>query len=102
MKKVKIMLMSLAIIAVVGGALAFKAKHNSSTFCTTLAVQVNGVFTCTDALGIPLTCPTSIELSTTDVPNSAQPVCTTDRPAGQACDNVQPACASTTVTIVAD
>jgi hypothetical protein len=34
MKKVKIMLLSLALFAVVGGALAFKAKYNKS-FCTT-------------------------------------------------------------------
>ena len=33
MKKVKIMLLSLALIAVVGGALAFKSKLGS-TFCT--------------------------------------------------------------------
>ncbi|SEP29915.1 hypothetical protein SAMN05660816_05123 [Niastella yeongjuensis] len=36
MKKVKLMLMSLALIAVVGAALAFKAKY-SQRYCTTLA-----------------------------------------------------------------
>jgi hypothetical protein len=34
MKKIKIMLLSLALFAIVGGALAFKAKFNKS-FCTT-------------------------------------------------------------------
>jgi hypothetical protein len=33
MKKVKIMLMAIAVLAVVGGALAFKANFNE-TFCT--------------------------------------------------------------------
>ena len=36
MKKVKIMMLSLALLAVVGGALAFKAKVQSR-FCSTLA-----------------------------------------------------------------
>src|SRR5690348_12547436 len=34
MKKVKIMLLSLALFAVVGGALAFKAKLGNNKFCT--------------------------------------------------------------------
>jgi hypothetical protein len=35
MKKVKIMLLSLALFAVVGGALAFKAKFGPTPWCTT-------------------------------------------------------------------
>jgi hypothetical protein len=43
MKKVKIMLMSLALFAVVGGALAFKAKFNKQPMCTTLTTRYDGV-----------------------------------------------------------
>lgn len=39
MKKIKIMLMSLALFAIVGGALAFKARFNQA-FCT--ANPING------------------------------------------------------------
>jgi hypothetical protein len=40
MKKVKIMLTAITVMAVVGGALAFKAvKFNSTIFCTTEAAQ---------------------------------------------------------------
>jgi hypothetical protein len=41
MKKVKIMLLSLALFAVVGGALAFKAKFSES-YCKTATIQVAG------------------------------------------------------------
>jgi hypothetical protein len=44
MKKVKIMLLSLALIAVVGGALAFKAKFDVP-YCTTTS---HPIWTCTD------------------------------------------------------
>jgi len=48
MKKVKIMLFSLALLAVVGGALAFKAKYDGSKYCTSTFVQgqVNPPVTC--------------------------------------------------------
>jgi hypothetical protein len=70
MKKIKFMLMSLALVAVVGGALAFKAKFDQ-TFCTTNAIQqANGVFTCSDATGARLTCPTSFDAKQLD-PNHA-------------------------------
>jgi hypothetical protein len=54
MKKIKFMLLSLALVAVVGGALAFKAKR-INTFCTTLAAQVNNVSTCV-VNGVTLRC----------------------------------------------
>jgi hypothetical protein len=47
MKKVKLMLLSLSILAVVGGALAFTAK-TGPLYCTANTVLVNGVTTCPD------------------------------------------------------
>lgn len=57
MKKIKFMLLSLALVAVVGGALAFKAKTGQH-FCTTFAIDYptdgNVTFTCIDPnLGQP-------------------------------------------------
>ena len=46
MKKVKIMLLSLALFAVVGGALAFKAKFGNS-WCVAPLYGGTGAFTCT-------------------------------------------------------
>jgi hypothetical protein len=39
MKKVKIMLMSMAVIAIIGGALAFKAKYTQA-FCTLTGIEL--------------------------------------------------------------
>lgn len=51
MKRVKIMLMSLLLLAVVGGALAFKAKFNIK-YCTTNAVlNPQQVLTCPALVG---------------------------------------------------
>jgi hypothetical protein len=55
MKKIKIMLLSLALFAVVGGALAFKAKFNTK-FCTAAYVQGGSK---------PSTCPNLVVRSTT-------------------------------------
>jgi hypothetical protein len=41
MKKVKIMLMSMAVLAIIGGALAFKARF-TQTYCTLTAIPVIG------------------------------------------------------------
>lgn len=57
MKKVKIMLMAILIMAIAGGAIAFKTKFGNA-FCTgepTINL-VNGQFTCTDAGGNELFC----------------------------------------------
>ena len=85
MKKVKIMLLSLALFAVVGGALAFKAKHTKQ-YCTTDAYW-NGnaqspVYYCSfdqgGALGITTTsCGLSPILSTTVNALGVQKFCTT-------------------------
>ena len=45
MKKIKFMLLSLALFAVVGGTLAFKAKFNQ-TWCSTKAVKVGSNYVC--------------------------------------------------------
>jgi hypothetical protein len=55
MKKIKIMLLSIAVLAVVGGALAFKAKY-TETFCFTNTTLFNQVPTCTTDSNIPLAC----------------------------------------------
>jgi len=49
MKKAKIMLLSIALVAVVGGALAFKAK-GTLKYCYTFATQPGGS-------GTPFVCP---------------------------------------------
>jgi hypothetical protein len=82
MKKIKFMLMSLALLAVVGGALAFKAKY-TSTFCTTLATIVNNQSTCTyidGAIAKTLRCPNQVANKTTDATDlDAAFYCTTPR-----------------------
>ena len=62
MKKVKIMLLSLALFAVVGAALAFKAKFNVK-YCTTATVQIAGVWKCP----VSGKCPNLLINSTTTV-----------------------------------
>jgi hypothetical protein len=56
MKKVKLMLVSLSVLAVVGGALAFTAKSGTQ-FCSTLADQssVCANFTCPNLAKIKAT-----------------------------------------------
>jgi hypothetical protein len=56
MKRVKIMLMSLTLLAIVGGALAFKAKFNLQEYCTSTTVE-----------GIGDTCPVFDLLKPTNV-----------------------------------
>lgn len=83
MKKVKIMLMSLLVFAVVGGALAFKAKFNTE-YCTTLPrVDGSGLY-CTNAAGANLLCPNPALNRT--ITNSGSPVCTTIMPIDGVCD----------------
>jgi hypothetical protein len=68
MKKIQFMLMSLALLAVVGGALAFKAKYTSS-FCFTTATQVSGQSSCTyieNQIAKTLRCPNKAINSATD------------------------------------
>jgi len=56
MKKVKIMLLSLLVLAVAGGAMAFNAKFNQS-FCTTATIDIGGgVAGCPEAVDIS-SCP---------------------------------------------
>jgi hypothetical protein len=82
MQKVKMMLLSLALFAVVGGALAFKAKFHS-TYCTVAAYfdsNLPAPYYCSfDTGGGVITttqCASEVLASTTD-PTGAQKVCTT-------------------------
>jgi hypothetical protein len=80
MKRIKMMLLSLALFAVVGGALAFKAKFGQ-LLCATDAILNAGVYTCIDpASNKLLTCPVTVELSTIDLrPGAIPSFCTTWR-----------------------
>lgn len=55
MKKVKIMLMAILIMAIAGGALAFKANWGSQ-FCVVQPILLNGQYTCADEFGLTLWC----------------------------------------------
>ena len=63
MKKLKIMLLSFALIAIVGAALAFRAKFDQP-YCTTIpnvGVQHPGFCTSIDEPGLNKTCPIQLE-----------------------------------------
>lgn len=100
MKKVKFMLLSLALVAVVGGAVAFKVKTNTH-FCTTLAHKVGDVSTCI-VDDVDLNCPNLTTAVTTAGGNSPDFYCTTPTngdpldPCGQVCET------TTRKTIIGD
>jgi hypothetical protein len=98
MKRIRMMLLSLALFAVVGGALAFKAKY-TRTFCTTSATLNAGVFTCIDPVNNKvLTCPTTVNFSTIDIAPGATPAfCTTTVNALGQCPGV--ACGKTPTSV---
>lgn len=50
MKKVKIMLMAILIMALAGGTIAFKANWGSQ-FCVVKPIFSNGQYTCADSFG---------------------------------------------------
>jgi hypothetical protein len=56
MKKIKIMLLSFALLAIIGSALAFKAKF-SEEYCTALP---NAAGNCTVSVGVNKACPTQL------------------------------------------
>jgi len=99
MKKVKIMLLSLALLAVVGGALAFKAKMGPFTFCTAPAYfdqlatpQYYCTYTDEEAISTTKDCEDwKTNITTTNV--GVQKVCTTIPPDGvdtpQECTTVE-------------
>ena len=97
MRKIKIMLFSLLVLAVVGGALAFKVKFNK-VYCT--SAIPNGVTTCFQG-GANVTCPNLVASTTLDGTTN---LCYTIPEAGQGC---KPAggtltCITTPRTFVAD
>ena len=61
MKKVKIMLLSIALLAIVGGALAFKAKFDA-TFCTMDPIVFTDPTTAPDDA-----CPLIVNIETTTI-----------------------------------
>lgn len=79
MKRIKFMLLSLALVAVIGGALAFNVK-NSNRFCTTLAQDPGTGYTCI-INGAVLKCPNLALASTTNT-NQGAFFCTTPEPVG--------------------
>jgi hypothetical protein len=97
MKKIKIMLLSLALFAVVGGALAFKAKFNK-TYCTTLSIaNPAGGFFCPDAAD--KVCVQLDNYSTQVILNKPTTTyCYTEKPFGIACDAITTCDFITTLT----
>lgn len=86
MKRIKIMLMSLLVFAVAGGALSFKVKF-MECYCTTLARQVGQSFVCTYVNGQNLFCPNPALNRT--LTNQGIPVCTTPCPLDKDCQDVR-------------
>jgi hypothetical protein len=85
MRRIKFMLLSLAMFAVVGGALAFKAKYLVS-YCTADPFSINNQWTCTDTRVIPslkVSCTNPPTLSTTE--GAVNVFCTTTPQAGNVC-----------------
>ena len=82
MKKLKIMLLSLALFAVVGGALAFKAKYTSS-YCTIRADFDGSAWSCPSTPGVPQACALFQTITTTT--GSGIRFCTTNVNAGGTC-----------------
>ncbi|THU39498.1 hypothetical protein FAM09_13420 [Niastella caeni] len=86
MKKIKIMLFSLALIAVVGGALAFKAKFVEE-YCTT--TTLNGTCSYNGPTGAPrpLTCTDVIIENSTTTDDVSKPFYCYTTSNGSACQN---------------
>ena len=93
MKKIKIMLLSLALFAVVGGALALTAKFHA-TFCTTNAYwggSGNPVYYCAFAQGsniLTTSCAASPVVRSTTTTIGTQKVCTTVLDANGGCSDL--------------
>lgn len=87
MKRIKLMLLSLLVLGLVGGVLAFKAKFYSD-YCTTPVRIVDRVYVCTVANGAALKCPNLITAVTTVAPSSENAWCTTTKPATGCNDNL--------------
>jgi hypothetical protein len=78
MKKLKIMLLSFAVLAVVGSALAFKARFAIQRYCTT-ATNGQASNICDASPGLLKLCPNLITKTTADAGNGIVGIfCTTD------------------------
>lgn len=94
MKRVKIMLMSLTLLAIVGGALAFKAKFQAEPYCTTYTTSIGSNH------GNLTSCPSIDDWSTTDVIDDFVTTYYTTLPDGGDCkkaNNLPVACGPSTV-----
>lgn len=99
MKRVKLMLLSLLVLGVVGGAMAFKVKF-SADYCTTPIRIAAGVHVCTDAGGAALKCPNLIENVTHGVAQQFNVWCTTTAPIAGCNANLN--CITTPVSLAFD
>lgn len=93
MKKVKIMLLSLLVLAAVSAVLAFHTKFNR-TYCYTDSVQIaGGEWTC------PFTtsCSTLVSATTQGGFGNAVTLCITPKPLGVNCSQVRTCITLTTV-----
>ncbi|NII27763.1 hypothetical protein HB364_21955 [Pseudoflavitalea sp. X16] len=104
MKKVRFMLLAIAVIAIAGGTLAFKAKF-SEDICTGDALALGGgVFTCKiqNHPVLPDQTATCEDIDAYElVPDNEQtiPVCTTEV---EACEEDNTFCALTTLDLIED
>ena len=86
MKKFKIMLLSFAILAVVGGALAFKASTKFTfDYCVTNTVPTPLGFTCPDEIDACLEAPA---VKSTNFDQLGVFTCTTLKPQGVDCADI--------------
>lgn len=93
MKKVKIMLLSLLVLAVAGGALAFKAKFNKS-YCTTFPIDDGaGLLICPNTT----ICPELQNSTTINGFGNGEFLCITPKPNGVNCNQITTCRTLTTV-----
>ena len=105
MKKVKIMLLSLALIAVVGGALAFKVKIGSTKFCTGTVYVTAGGNTCSipdpdfPSQRLTIQCQAAYDLTSATLGNQFV-ICTTPTNNSANCGQLE--CTTSASSIVAE
>lgn len=81
------MLVSLLILSLVGGALAFKAKFVAD-YCTTPVRIVDKIYVCTAPNGTVLKCPNLVTAVTAIAASGENAWCTTTKPVAGCKDNL--------------
>lgn len=95
MKRVKIMLMAIAVLAVIGAALAFKVKYHTGVVCTTKAFYNSVAHTYYCPTTLP--CPDITAAFLDEINPTAPTVCYTPAFEGTCIDEALPlTCATTT------